>query len=139
VVVPLEAVVECIETPGEFHAEPGRISGYFHLRGEMLPFLDLSRYFGQTGGHDGRRSLLLVRTSTSKIGLIVDRLQGEHQTVIKPLAPMFRDVQGIAGSTILGSGEVALILDVPALVDQCIRTSLGSQLRSAAAVLTSRD
>jgi two-component system, chemotaxis family, sensor kinase CheA len=46
----------------------------------------------------------------------VDRLLGEYQTVIKPLGRLFAGLKGIAGSTILGSGDVALILDVPALV-----------------------
>jgi two-component system chemotaxis sensor kinase CheA len=122
-VVPLEAVVECIETPAEARTEPVAIQGYFDLRGEMLPYLDVARYFGQPGGGHARRSLLVVRGSVGKIGLIVDRLHGEHQTVIKPLGPMFRELHGIAGSTILGSGDVALILDVPALVNQCIRSS----------------
>ncbi|WP_295541811.1 chemotaxis protein CheW, partial [uncultured Pseudacidovorax sp.] len=50
----------------------------------------------------------------------VDRLLGEAQAVIKPLAPMFAHLQGISGSSILGSGEVALILDVAALAAQSV-------------------
>ena len=64
--------------------------------------------------------MLVVQTASTRIGLLVDRLHGEHQTVIKPLAPLFRHVKGIAGSTILGSGEVALILDVPTLVHRMV-------------------
>jgi two-component system chemotaxis sensor kinase CheA len=41
---------------------------------------------------------------------------GEFQTVIKPLGELFHNVKGLGGSTILGSGEVALILDVPELI-----------------------
>ena len=52
----------------------------------------------------------------ARAGLIVDRLDGEYQTVIKPLGKLFRNLNGISGSTVLGSGEVALILDVGALV-----------------------
>jgi two-component system chemotaxis sensor kinase CheA len=48
-------------------------------------------------------------------GLAVDTLLGQHQTVIKPLGPIFRTLRGISGSSILGNGEVALILDVHAL------------------------
>ncbi len=122
-VVPLEMVVECIETPREHRLAPSQVTGYFDLRGEMLPFLDLARYFGVQPQVNSRRSLLLVRSGIGTIGLIVDRLAGEHQTVIKPLGAMFNKVQGIAGSTILGSGDVALILDVPALVSQCVQRS----------------
>jgi two-component system chemotaxis sensor kinase CheA len=64
--------------------------------------------------------LILVRDGMNRVGLIVDRLLGEHQTVIKPLGQVFQQIRGLAGSTILGSGEVALILDVPALLDLAI-------------------
>jgi two-component system, chemotaxis family, sensor kinase CheA len=129
-VVPLEMVVECIETPPEYRHATDRVTGYFDLRGEMLPYLDVARYFGCAPHSGGRQSLLLVRAGVGTIGLIVDRLAGEHQTVIKPMGPMFNKLPGIAGSTILGSGEVALILDVPALVNQCVRSS--HQVRSHA-------
>jgi two-component system chemotaxis sensor kinase CheA len=51
---------------------------------------------------------------------VVDELMGEFQTVIKPLGKIFSNLRGISGSTILGSGEVALILDVPSLVQQAV-------------------
>ena len=121
-VVPLEMVVECIETPSEVRqCEDAGVAGYFDLRGETIPYLDLARYFGAQPQPGVRRSLLLVRAGGGSIGVVVDRLVGEHQTVIKPLGEMFHQLPGIAGSTILGSGDVALILDVPALVKQCIQ------------------
>ncbi|TXT41474.1 MAG: cheA-1, partial [Comamonadaceae bacterium] len=55
-----------------------------------------------------------------KAGLVVDTLLGEFQTVIKPLGQIFAQSKCISGSTILGSGDVALILDVPALVRRSI-------------------
>ncbi|MEK8086324.1 chemotaxis protein CheA [Aquabacterium sp. A3] len=122
-VVPLEMVVECIETPSEYRRAPEASTGYFDLRGETLPYLDLARHFGVKPQANSRRSLLLVRAGIGTIGLIVDKLAGEHQTVIKPLGAMFSQVRGLAGSTILGSGDVALILDVPALVNQCVHQS----------------
>ena len=57
-------------------------------------------------------------TCSMMMRLVVDKLMGEAQTVIKPLGPIFHQVKCISGSTILGSGDVALILDVPALVRQ---------------------
>ncbi|TXH39037.1 MAG: chemotaxis protein CheA [Burkholderiaceae bacterium] len=119
-VVPLEMVVECIETPQECRAAPGRDTGYFDLRGEVTPYLDVRRHFQHPVIPEQRASMLVVQTASTRIGLLVDRLHGEHQTVIKPLAPLFRHVKGIAGSTILGSGEVALILDVPTLVHRMV-------------------
>ena len=63
-----------------------------------------------------RRSVVVVRNGESLAGLVVDQLMGEYQTVIKPLGKLFRQLRGISGSTVMGSGEVALILDVPALI-----------------------
>ncbi len=51
---------------------------------------------------------------------MVDELLGEFQIVIKPLGKLFGSLRGISGSTILGSGAVALILDVPALLNQIV-------------------
>ncbi|MDZ7856076.1 chemotaxis protein CheA [Sphaerotilus sp.] len=118
-VLPLDIVTECIETPAGLGARrPSGMpaaSGCLDLRGQVLPYLDLRVCFGLGGERPGRQSLIVVRSGMGRIGLLVDRLLGEHQTVIKPLGPLFRHLPCIAGSTILGNGEVALILDVPAL------------------------
>ncbi|EHR69730.1 chemotaxis protein histidine kinase-like protein [Burkholderiales bacterium JOSHI_001] len=114
-VAPLESVVECIETPQACSAGE-RGNGYFDLRGEVLPYVDLRRHFRCAGDPPPRQSMVIVRTDRTKVGLLVDRLLGQHQTVIKPLSRVFQQLRGIAGSTILGSGEVALVLDVSALV-----------------------
>ncbi|MDE2594262.1 MAG: chemotaxis protein CheW, partial [Burkholderiales bacterium] len=116
-VLPLELVAECLEVPPEYTADPTQVSGHFDLRGEVVPYLDLGLFYRHQPPKSGRRSLILVRDGMNRVGLIVDRLVGEHQTVIKPLGQVFQQIRGLAGSTILGSGEVALILDVPALLD----------------------
>jgi len=59
---------------------------------------------------------VVVKHAGQKTGLVVDSLLGEFQTVIKPLGKLFSRVKCISGSSLLGTGEVALILDVPALV-----------------------
>ena len=115
-VLPLELVAECLAVPAECGNDSEQVAGYFDLRGEVLPYLDLGRFYRHEPPKNGRRSLVLVRDGASRVGLVVDRLHGEHQTVIKPLGAVFQHIQGLAGSTILGSGEVALILDVPALL-----------------------
>lgn len=61
---------------------------------------------------------MVVQYAGQRAGLVVDRLMGEFQTVIKPLGKVFSQIRGIGGSTILGSGEVALILDIPGLIKQ---------------------
>ena len=111
-VVPLDLVEECIELSSEVSDR-----NYLNLRGEVLPFIRLRQQFGHAGPSTRRRqSVVVVRYAGKRAGLVVDELMGEFQTVIKPLGPVFAHLKGIAGSTILGSGEVALILDVPSLL-----------------------
>jgi two-component system, chemotaxis family, sensor kinase CheA len=122
-VMPLALVAECLAVPPECQV-PEQVTGYFDLRGEVLPYLDLGRFYRHSLppiNQRGRRSLVLVRDGQHRIGLVVDRLLGEHQTVIKPLGQVFQHIRGLAGSTILGSGEVALILDIPALLEMATR------------------
>ncbi|GJI93843.1 chemotaxis protein CheA [Duganella caerulea] len=111
-VVPLEMIEECIE----YSAAPGH--HYTDLRGEVLPFVRLRDVFALDGAVARRQSIVVVRQGGVKAGLVVDALHGEFQTVIKPLDKMFQRADRLSGSTILGTGEVALILDVPALIRQ---------------------
>jgi two-component system, chemotaxis family, sensor kinase CheA len=110
-VIPLDRVVECLELTGDVSNRE-----YIDLRGEVLPFIRLRDLFNIEGDHPRRPNVVVVHSSGIKTGLVVDRLIGEFQTVIKPLGKLFGHVEGLGGSTILGSGEVALILDVPVLV-----------------------
>jgi two-component system chemotaxis sensor kinase CheA len=113
-VVPLEQVVECIELPeGDKQAQG---SSYLNLRGEVLPFIRLRDLFEIPGAPPRRENVVVVQYAGERAGLVVDQLFGEFQTVIKPLGKVFSHIRCIGGSTILGSGEVALILDVPGLV-----------------------
>jgi two-component system, chemotaxis family, sensor kinase CheA len=111
-VVPLDMIDECVE----FSAEAGH--DYIDLRGEVLPFIRLRELFDIAGPVSPRPNIVVVKHAGQKFGLAVDTLLGEAQTVIKPLSKMFGQVQGISGSSILGNGEVALILDVPALMQR---------------------
>ena len=121
-VLPLDVVAECIDVPPECCHSGSRPIGTFDLRGEVLPYIDLAPFYGVAPAGGRRRSLVLVRDGLVRIGLVVDRLLGEHQTVIKPLAGLFAGLKALAGSTILGSGDVALVLDVQSLVAAAQRT-----------------
>ncbi|WP_395702307.1 chemotaxis protein CheA [Aquabacterium sp.] len=109
-VVPLEVVDECIE----FASEPGQ--SFSNLRGQVLPQIRLRDHFEIEAPPPRRESVVVIQQAGQRFGLVVDSLMGEFQTVIKPLSRVFAQVKSISGSTILGSGEVALILDVAALM-----------------------
>ena len=111
-VVPMDMVDECVE----FSAEQGH--DYTDLRGQVLPFIRLRELFDVSGTPAARQNIVVVKHAGQKFGLVVDALMGEAQTVIKPLSKMFAQVRGISGSSILGSGDVALILDVPVLMQE---------------------
>ena len=108
-VIPLDMIEECVE----FSCERGH--NYTNLRGEVLPFIRLRELFKVEGAAARRESIVVIKYAGQKAGLVVDTLLGEFQTVIKPLGKMFNQVKCISGSSILGSGEVALIFDVAAL------------------------
>ncbi|EJL01615.1 MULTISPECIES: chemotaxis protein CheA [Pseudomonas] len=116
-VIPLDMVQECIEL-SEDDGVASREQGYLDLRGEVLPLVYLRDHFHHEGPASRRQNVVVVRYAELKAGLVVDDLLGEFQTVIKPLGKLFGALRGISGSTILGSGAVALILDVPALLTQ---------------------
>ncbi|MCD5973338.1 chemotaxis protein CheA [Pseudomonas quasicaspiana] len=118
-VIPLDMVQECIEL-SEDDRQISREQGYLDLRGEVLPLVYLRDHFHHDGPAARRQNVVVVRYADHKAGLVVDDLLGEFQTVIKPLGKLFGALRGISGSTILGSGAVALILDVPALLSQIV-------------------
>jgi two-component system chemotaxis sensor kinase CheA len=124
-VVPLEMVVECLELSAE-DRQGIRESGYINLRGEVLPLLRLREVFEVQGDAGKRENIVVVNYAGQRAGFVVDTLLGEFQTVIKPLGRLFERLSGISGSTILGNGEVALILDVQALVQRAISTEVGA-------------
>ncbi|NEX22077.1 chemotaxis protein CheA [Thiorhodococcus mannitoliphagus] len=116
-VIPLSQVVECVEIDAA-QTMKQHDQHYINLRGEVLPFIRLTELFeSQPQGSDSRRreSLVVVRFGHHKMGLVVDRLLGELQTVIKPLGKVFERLRGVAGATILGTGDIALILDASEL------------------------
>jgi two-component system chemotaxis sensor kinase CheA len=112
--IPLDMIEECIA----YSAEPGH--DYTNLRGQVLPFIRLRQLFNVPGKPAKGENIVVLKHAGQRAGLVVDTLLGEFQTVIKPLGKMFGQSTCISGSTILGNGDVALILDVPALINQAM-------------------
>ena len=116
-IFPLEAVVEVVENRGPVTRQDSRGRGCIELRGQVLPVVSLRELYALDSPPPPRASVVVMRAGGRRYGVVVDQLMGQHQTVIKPLGRMFRSLRGMAGSSILGSGEVALIIDVGALGD----------------------
>ncbi len=127
-VIPLDLVDECVEYGGVVN-DVYEDSQYINLRGEILPYIRLGDVFNaafpddqDAGQKTVRENIVITHHAGQKTGLVVDALLGEHQTVIKPLGAVFQNAKGLSGATILGSGEVAMIVDVPALVAKISET-----------------
>ena len=117
-VIPLSSVEECVELTKE---QDQRSSGrcFMTLRDALVPFIRLRDLFATGTDPDPYQKIVVVSTGTSgseRVGLVVDQIVGQHQTVIKPLSRFHADVETFAGATILGDGSVALILDIGHLV-----------------------
>ena len=116
-VIPMELVTECIEFDAvEVRAQ----SDVLLLRDEVLPFLRPAELFGEPPTEATRENVVVVEYARRRAGLVVQGLLGEFQAVIKPLNRMFAGLRGISGATILGDGSVALILDIPSLIDYVV-------------------
>ena len=114
-VIPLSSVEECIELSLEDDMRH-RGRSLISLRGALVPFLRLREVFSSGTKPDPDQKIIVVSTGAERVGLVVDQIIGNHQTVIKSMSAFHRSAASFAGATILGDGTVALILDVPQLV-----------------------
>ena len=123
-VLPLDAVVECVDLPrAETEADARAATGILNLRGKPLPYLRLRAHLGLDGPLPARENVVVVQHGSQVAGIAVEELHGESSTVIKPLGTLFKGIPGVAGSTILGNGRVALILDVAGLLREALRAA----------------
>lgn len=111
-VIPLSAVEECVELPkAERNQRNGR--SFLNIRGDLIPYLRLRDVFDTPEPPDLYQKVVIVAAADRRrVGLVVDQVIGEHQTVIKSLSKLHAKLEGFSGATILGDGAVALILDV---------------------------
>ncbi len=113
-IMPLAAIEECVELTREDVA--GAHGKHIaRIRGEIVPYIRLREMFMHGGIAPAIEQIVTARIDDVRVGFVVDQVVGQHQTVIKSMSRMYRDIEHVSGATILGDGNVALILDLPKL------------------------
>jgi len=126
-IISLVSIVESLQMRQEHISSVTGQAELYRLRDEYIPVIRLSELFGAKPGKTDLEGglLIVVEADGQQHGLFVDELLGQQQVVIKSLETNFRQIQGISGATILGDGTIALIVDVPGLIqrhsDDCNR------------------
>lgn len=133
-IIPQSAIIECLDLHSHIDIQERNC---INLRGDMIPFVKMTDAFNLSSPannhseidaivHDaeqpkcGSEELVIVHCGNNIAGIAVDKLNGEIQTVIKPLGPIFKPLKGIGGSSLLGNGDIAFILDIPQLIELAI-------------------
>jgi two-component system chemotaxis sensor kinase CheA len=119
-VLPLDRVEECMELRRQDLGSNGK-GRILNLRGDVVPFISLREWFRSPGKSPDIEQVVVLQVEGMRVGMVVDEVIGEHQTVIKSLGPVFRKLEGFSGATVQGDGAMSLILDVKRIV----RMSLG--------------
>lgn len=119
-VVPIEMIDGCTDVDTDFFDKSnGR--NMIQMAGGMIPFIRLREIFNfpETTGGDGH--IVIADAENIRLGIVVDEILGNIQTVIKPLDRLYRNAPGISGASIMGDGSVALIVDVPGIIQRAKR------------------
>lgn len=118
-VLPVASVLECFEISRKQMrtANGGKFAA---VRGEMVPYIDLREYLRIVESEPEQSQVMVVETQCGKFGFVVDHVIGDHQTVIKRLGGLYKNIDTFSGATILGDGTVALILDLEKMARSCV-------------------
>ena len=103
-VLPVSIVEECVElTKADVKKAHGRHIA--NIRGEIVPYIRLRSEFGIPGDAPAIEQIVIAGVNGERIGFVVDHVIGEHQTVIKNLGKLYKDIDAVSGATILGDGD----------------------------------
>jgi two-component system chemotaxis sensor kinase CheA len=115
--LPLSIVEECVELTREDIANShGR--NLVNVRDQIVPYIPLRQEFLIKGEQPDVEQIVITNLNGNRLGFVVDQVVGQHQSGIKTLGRMYRDVKGFSGATILGDGNIVLILDINHLSKQ---------------------
>ncbi|MBF0107716.1 MAG: chemotaxis protein CheA [Magnetococcales bacterium] len=115
-VLPLSTVKECVKlTRKEIADNHGR--QIINIRNEVVPYIRLRDVFHLDGGPLSQEQVVITEVDRDRVGMVVDRVIGQSQVVIKSLGDLFSNVAEFSGATILGDGRVVPILDVARIIE----------------------
>jgi two-component system, chemotaxis family, sensor kinase CheA len=116
-VLPVSYIEECVEVKGNEDGQGDEGNRLLNIRDKLVPCISLRNLY-ETGSKGSTvEQAVIVNMGSQKVGLVVDNVVGEMQAVMKNLGSVYRKTEGISGATILGDGQIALIVDVPQLVE----------------------
>ena len=135
----LSIVETVLVSPGEVRKVVGN-GNVYRLRDDYIPVVRLRDAFKlrckdsiKTYLERDGELLVVVESDGQRIGLFVDELLDQQQVVIKSLEENYKPVAGLAGATILGDGNVAMIIDVPSLIKTLDIAAITSKIEDFAA------
>ena len=113
--LPMSSVKEIFELPLDKRIA-SRNGDYLDIRGQFVPFVRLRHLFDCEGEPPTEQNVVVVESGDARMGVVVDRIIGTNQTVIKQVSKLQQGARAISGATILGDGTVSLIVDVAQLL-----------------------
>ena len=133
-IIPLISIVESLQVDRELINKVSGDMALYRLRDENVPILPVYQLFGLTTEFTeiDNALLVVVEADGQKVGLMVDHLLAQQQVVIKSLKDNYQQVIGISGATILGDGSVAMILDIPGMIQMALTYAQKKQQTSSA-------
>ncbi|MGH8645446.1 MAG: chemotaxis protein CheW, partial [Gammaproteobacteria bacterium] len=123
-VVPLTSIVESLQVEPTRVSSIARRAELYKLRDEYISIVRLAQAFHGHSHELDEGQLVVVEADNHRVGLAVEEMLGQQQVVIKSLETNYQPIKGVSGATILGDGRVALILDIPGLLQGCVDRSL---------------
>jgi two-component system, chemotaxis family, sensor kinase CheA len=117
-IIPTLSIVESLSLTQEMISTIRGRAEMIDLRGDLLPLVRVNEIFALKGANENHneKTVVVVEDGIKRVGLVVDKLLGQRQTVIKSLGPIFGDQKWVAGGAILSDGNVGLIIDVGGVV-----------------------
>ena len=117
--IPVAAIAEVLRVmPGDLTSVDGKAT--LLLRDQVVSLISLGELFGIEGKNNAKQFALLIGSGKRKVGLLVDRLAGQQELVIKAVDEQQANSGLVAGASILGDGKVVLILDAPSVLRKAV-------------------